>query len=134
MAYSQPVTEKQKQPDVKSHSRLVCVVSLKRFGPRGTSLKRDGFFHRRRKQGTQITTIRKQHIEVLKTCGVRPFVLYSLRHTFLTRLGASGCDVWTLARIAGHNSIQMSAKYVHPDEYAVLNAMAKLPEPMQLAQ
>jgi hypothetical protein len=29
----------------------------------------------------------------------RPFVLYSLRHTFLTRLGQSGCDVWTLARI-----------------------------------
>ncbi len=37
---------------------------------------------------------------------MRPFVLYSLRHTFLTRLGESGCDVWTLARIAGHSSDQ----------------------------
>lgn len=79
-------------------------------------------------------TIRKQHVQALKTCGVRRFVLYSLRHTFLTRLGASGCDVWTLARIAGHSSIQMSAKYVHPDEKAVLHAMAKIPEAPELAQ
>jgi integrase len=74
-------------------------------------------------------TIRKQHLKALKVCGIRPFVLYSLRHTFLTRLGASGCDVWTLARVAGHSSIQMSAKYVHPSEDAILTAMARLPEP-----
>jgi site-specific recombinase XerD len=52
-----------------------------------------------------------------------PFVLYSLRHTFLTRLGALGCDVWTLARIAGHSSIAMSYRYVHPSEDCVLDVM-----------
>ncbi len=57
---------------------------------------------------------------------VRPFVLYSLRHTFLTRLGQSGCDTWTLARIAGHSSIGISARYVHPSEDAVLDAMSHL--------
>src|SRR5437868_6271691 len=57
---------------------------------------------------------------------VRPFVLYSLRHTFLTRLGASGCDTWTLAKIAGHSSIPMSARYVHPSEDSVLAALDKL--------
>lgn len=57
---------------------------------------------------------------------VRPFVLYSFRHTFLTRLGQSGCDVWTLARIAGHSSIGISARYVHPSEDAVLDAMSRL--------
>ena len=45
---------------------------------------------------------------------MRPFVLYSLRHTFLTRLGESGRDVWTLARIAGHSNVSMSSRYVHP--------------------
>jgi hypothetical protein len=45
---------------------------------------------------------------------IRPFVLYTLRHTFLTRLGESGCDVWTLARIAGHSSIAISSRYIHP--------------------
>jgi integrase len=56
----------------------------------------------------------------------RPFVLYSLRHTFLTRLGQSGCDVWTLARIAGHASIAISSRYVHPSEDAVLDAISRL--------
>lgn len=57
---------------------------------------------------------------------VRKFVLYSLRHTFLTRLGKSGCDVWTLARIAGHSNIRTSAQYVHPSEAVVLTAMSRL--------
>jgi integrase len=57
---------------------------------------------------------------------IRKFVLYSLRHTFLTRLGESGCDVWTLARIAGHSDIRMSARYVHPSEDAVLLAMSRM--------
>jgi integrase len=57
---------------------------------------------------------------------MHPFVLYSLRHTFLTRLGESGCDAWTLARIAGHSDIRISARYVHPSEDAVLTAMARL--------
>jgi integrase len=60
---------------------------------------------------------------------VRPFVLSSLRHTFLTRLDDSGCDVWTLARIAGHASITISMRYVHSSEDAVLDAMARLGGP-----
>jgi integrase len=72
------------------------------------------------------SSLKKQHIKALKLSKVRPFVLYSLRHTFLTRLGQSGCDVWTLARIAGHSSIAISARYVHPSEDAVLTAMARL--------
>jgi integrase len=82
------------------------------------------------------SSLRKQHAKTFKTLGeeatkreqkpVRPFVLYSLRHTFLTRLGQSGCDVWTLARIAGHSSIAISSRYVHPSEDTVLAAMSRL--------
>lgn len=82
------------------------------------------------------SSLRKQHAKTFTTIAdeaakrnakaVRPFVLYSLRHTFLTRLGESGCDVWTLARIAGHASINISARYVHPSEDAVLDAISKL--------
>src|ERR1700733_12593296 len=49
---------------------------------------------------------------------VRPFVLYDLRHSFLTRLGESGCDVWTSARIAGHSNIKQSCRYVHRSDDA----------------
>ena len=65
------------------------------------------------------SSLKKQHRKALRLAGVRPFVLYSLRHTFLTRLGESGCDAWTLARIAGHSSIAISSRYVHPSEDAV---------------
>jgi integrase len=61
-----------------------------------------------------------------KPCLLKPWVLYSFRHTFLTRLGESGCDAWTLARIAGHSSIAISSRYVHPSEDAVQNAMSRL--------
>ena len=72
------------------------------------------------------STLKKQHKRALKLSRVRAFVLYSLRHTFLTRLGESGCDAWTLARIAGHSSVAMSARYVHPSEDAVLAALDRL--------
>lgn len=82
------------------------------------------------------STIKKQHAKTFETIAaeaaqnggkaVRRFVLYSLRHTFLTRLGQSGCDAWTLARIAGHSSIAMSARYVHPQQEAVLGALPRL--------
>jgi integrase len=71
-------------------------------------------------------TLRVQHKKALKESKVRPFVLYSLLHTFLTRLGESGCDAWTLARIAGHSNISISQRYVHPYEDAVLSAMPRL--------
>jgi integrase len=81
------------------------------------------------------SSLKKRHVRVFEELAedakkgggksVRRFVLYSLRHTFLTRLGESGCDVWTLARIAGHSSIKMSSRYVHPSENAVLDAMAR---------
>jgi integrase len=72
------------------------------------------------------SSLKKQHAKALRLSNVRPFVLYSFRHTFLTRLGASGCDVWTLARVAGHSSVGISARYVHPSEDAVLLAVEKL--------
>jgi integrase len=84
----------------------------------------------------EASSLRKQHSAAFVTVAkgaakngkkaVRPFVLYSLRHTFLTRLGESGCDAWTLARIAGHSSIAISSRYVHPSEDTVLAAMSRL--------
>ena len=74
----------------------------------------------------EASSLKKQHRRALRGSGVRPFVLYSLRHTFLTRLGESGCDAWTLARIAGHSSVAISSRYVHPSEDAVLTAISRL--------
>jgi integrase len=71
-------------------------------------------------------SLKLQHKKALKLANLRRFEVYSIRHTFLTRLGESGCDVWTLARIAGHSNISISQRYVHPSEDAVLNALSRL--------
>jgi hypothetical protein len=47
-------------------------------------------------------------------------------YPLLTRLGEAGCDAWTLARIAGHSSIAMSARYVHPSSDNVAKVFAML--------
>jgi integrase len=71
-------------------------------------------------------SLKVQHKNAQKISKVRTFEVYSIRHTFLTRLGESGCDVWTLARIAGHSNIKMSQRYVHPSTDAVLDAVSQL--------
>jgi len=59
-----------------------------------------------------------------QTSQLKPFVPYVLRHTALTRLAQAGADVFTLARIAGHSSITITQRYVHPQADAIERAFA----------
>jgi len=70
-----------------------------------------------------------QHRKALKDSQSHAVRLYSQRHTFLTRLGASGCDVWTLMRIAGRSSISISSRYVQPQDDVVLAAVERIAVP-----
>jgi integrase len=63
---------------------------------------------------------------------VKPFEPYCLRHTTLTRLAESGCDAFTLARIAGHSSIQITMRYCHPQADAIEQAFAKVSRTQKL--
>jgi integrase len=84
------------------------------------------------------STLKKQHRRTFRLLNdearqtnqvpLTPFVLYSFRHTFLTRLAESGCDAWTLTRIAGWSDISISKRYVHPSTDAVLNALSRMPQ------
>ena len=65
-----------------------------------------------------------QHAVAVKNSKVKHFEPYVLRHTALTRFAESGCDVFTLARIAGHSSITITQRYVHPQKDAVERAFA----------
>jgi integrase len=67
------------------------------------------------------SSLKKQHAKALKLSKVRPFVIYSLRHTFATRL-APHVDAWTLCKIMGC----VAMRYIHPSEDAVLQAMGRL--------
>jgi hypothetical protein len=56
---------------------------------------------------------------------LKRFEPYVLRHTALTRLGEN-CDAFTLARIAGHSSITITQRYVHPQADAIERAFSRL--------
>lgn len=61
-----------------------------------------------------------QHTKALDVSGVKAFVPYTLRRTALTRLGAAAHgDVFALARIAGHSSIAITQRYIHPQAEAI---------------
>jgi integrase len=61
-----------------------------------------------------------QHKKALEDSGVEAFVPYTLRHTALTRLGEkAGGNVFALASIAGHSSITVTQRYIHPQAAAI---------------
>ncbi|MFL6212935.1 MAG: tyrosine-type recombinase/integrase [Blastocatellia bacterium] len=55
----------------------------------------------------------------------KDFVIHSLRHTMLTRLGEAGVDAFTIMKIAGHSSIAVSQHYVHPSPEMMERAFEK---------
>ena len=75
----------------------------------------------------EVQTAKRQHKTALKDSQVAPFVPYTLRHTALTRLGkAARGDVFALAKIAGHSSITITAKYVHPEADTIDEVFSRL--------
>jgi integrase len=70
--------------------------------------------------------VKEQHSRALKDSEVKAFVPYVLRHTALTRLAkATNGDVFALARIAGHSSITITQRYVHPQADTIEGIFAR---------
>jgi integrase len=75
------------------------------------------------------STVQHQHVTLRRNLRLpEGFVLHSLRHTFLTRLGASGADAFSIKRIAGHSSVTISEKYIHPTPESLERAFERLEE------
>ena len=73
------------------------------------------------------TSLNHQHSQLREKPGLPDdFVIHSLRHTMLTRLGEAGGDAFTIMRIAGHRSITVSQRYVHPPPESLERAFEKL--------
>ena len=53
-------------------------------------------------------------------------VIYSLCHTWGTRLGAPGADAFTIKLLMGHSSVTVSQRYVHLTPGALERALEKL--------
>jgi len=74
-----------------------------------------------------VSSLDHQHIEFRALLGMpADFVIHSLRHTMLTRLGESGADAFTIMKIAGHSSVTVSQRYVNPSPESLERAFERL--------
>lgn len=86
------------------------------------------------------SSLKKQHLKAIaeatrilredtrkKDVQLSPFELYTLRHTCLTRW-APHMDPWTLAYLAGHRDMNITKRYVHPQEQTIRSAMDRAQE------
>jgi hypothetical protein len=69
--------------------------------------------------------------QLIASSKVAHFQPYILRHTALTELAKAGCDASTLGRIAGHSSITITQRYIHPQADAIVRAFAPFVQPEQ---
>ena len=74
-----------------------------------------------------VDTLDKMHADVRTKLNLsKEFVLHSLRHTMLTRLGESGADAFTIMNVAGHSTVVVSQRYIHPSPESVERAFERL--------
>ncbi len=87
----------------------------------------DGGFVIKGKDGA-MTDLKNPWSAVIKDAGLtgRGVTWHSLRHTFCTRLLHSGVDIYTVKEMAGHSSIETTARYLSTDENRRRAAVAGL--------
>ena len=73
----------------------------------------------------EASSLKKQHAKAVARAGVEPFVLYTLRHTCITRW-AKHLDPYTLHLLGGHTDMNTTKRYIHPSEADVREAMGKV--------
>jgi integrase len=80
-------------------------------------------------------TVEGQHAKVREDLRFpSDFVIHSLRHTMLTRLGEAGVDAFTIMRIAGHSTLSVSQRYVHPTPETLERAIGRLESQVEAAK
>ena len=76
-----------------------------------------------------ITSVQHPHKTAIEAAGLDTFEFYCWRHTFGTRAAQSGMDRFTLARLMGHSSPSVAARYyIHVTETHVAAGFEKFVE------
>lgn len=57
--------------------------------------------------------VRRRWERALKAAGIEGIRWHDLRHTFASRLAISGTPIYTIQRLLGHQSIEMTMRYAH---------------------
>jgi integrase len=76
-----------------------------------------------------IVSMQHPHEKAIERAGLKSFEFYCWRHTFGTRAAQSGMDRFTLARLMGHSSPSVAARYyIHVTETHVAAGFGKFVE------
>ena len=76
-----------------------------------------------------ITSVQHPHKAAIESAGLASFEFYCWRHTFGTRASQSGMDRFTLARLMGHSSPSVAARYyIHVTETHVADGFGRFVE------
>jgi integrase len=79
--------------------------------------------------GGHITSLQHPHKAAIEDANLESFEFYCWRHTFGTRASQSGMDRFTLARLMGHSSPSVAARYyIHVTETHVAAGFGKFVE------
>jgi hypothetical protein len=62
----------------------------------------------------------------VRAAGLEDFTFHDLRHTFGTRLAASGADVVKIRELMGHASITTTMRYMHASDSGKRDAIARM--------
>jgi len=54
-------------------------------------------------------------------------VFHTLRHSYASWLAEAGTDIYTIGKLLGHSTVQMSARYAHLGPGAMQEAVKRLP-------
>jgi integrase len=76
-----------------------------------------------------VASMQHPHEKAIESAGLKSFEFYCWRHTFGTRAAQSGMDRYSLARLMGHSSPSVAARYyVHVTETHVAAGFEKFVE------
>ena len=71
-------------------------------------------------------SFKKSFHAALKRAGIVDFRFHDLRHTFASQLVRNGVDLYTVQRLLGHTTPQMTQRYAHLGEDQMREAIEKI--------
>jgi integrase len=101
----------------------------RRWGQREAKQKQSAFVFPGAGNSGHLTSLQHPHDDAVTDAKLAPFEFYCWRHTFGTRAAQSGMDRFSLARLMGHSSPAVAARYyVHVTETHVAAGFGKFVE------